>query len=92
MSEMLIFIHSQGLLKGLNGKRVLTYEFLQNNDDAVASAIANYSSGSNSLEDVIRRAGNISWDDSLRNLLNRGIISEDTFESTRMNRNDQDEI
>lgn len=92
LSEMLIFIHSQGLLKGLNGKRVLTYEFLQNNDDAVASAIANYSSGSNSLEDVIRRAGNISWDDSLRNLLNRGIISEDTFESSLMNRNDQDEI
>lgn len=92
LSEMLIFIHSQGLLKGLNGKRVLTYEFLQNNDDAVASAIANYASGSNSLEDVIRRAGNISWDDSLLNLLKRGIISEDTFESSRMNRNDEDEI
>ena len=92
LSEMLVFIHSQGLLKGLNGKRVLTYEFLQNNDDAVASAIANYGSGSNSLEDVIRRAGNISWDDSLRNLVNRGIISEETFETARMNRNDQDEI
>lgn len=92
LSEMLIFIHSQGLLKGLNGKRVLTYEFLQNNDDAVASAIANYAAGSNSLEDVIRRAGNISWDDSLRNLLNRGIIDASTFESARMNRNDEDDI
>jgi pilus retraction protein PilT len=92
LSEMLIFIHSQGLLKGLNGKRVLTYEFLQNSDDAVASAIANYAAGSNSLEDVIRRAGNISWDDNLRNLLNRGVISEETFENTRMNRNDNDEI
>jgi pilus retraction protein PilT len=92
LSEMLIFIHSQGLLKGLNGKRVLAYEFLQNGDDAVASAIANYAAGSNSLEDVIKRAGNISWDDSLLNLLKRGVISEDTFESSRMNRNDEDEI
>ncbi len=92
LSEMLIFIHSQGLLKGLDGRRVLTYEFLQNNDDAVASAIANYAAGSNSLEDVIRRAGNISWDDSLRNLLKRGIIDEQTFESARMNRSDEDEL
>ncbi len=92
LSEMLLFIHSQGLMKGLTGNRVLTYEFLQNNDDAVASAIGNYSSGANSLEDVIRRAGNVAWDDNLVNLLNRGLISEDTFESNRMNRNDQDDI
>ena len=92
LSEMLIFIHSQGLLKGTQGNRVLTYEFLQNNDDSVSSAIANYSAGSNSLEDVIRRAGNIAWDDNLRNLLNRGLISEDVFESTRMNRDDSEEI
>ena len=92
LSEMMIFIHSQGLLKGRNGKRVLTYEFLQNNDDAVASAIANYSAGSNSLEDVIRRAGNISWDDNLRSLLQRGVIDETTFESARMSRNDEDVI
>ena len=92
LSEMLVFIHSQGLLTGLQGKRVLTYEFLQNNDDAVSSAIANYAAGSNSLEDVIRRAGNIAWDDNLRNLLNQGLISADLFESTRMNRHDDDEI
>lgn len=92
LSEMLIFIHSQGLLKGLNGKRVLTYEFLQNSNDAVSSAIANYTSGSNALEDVIRRAGNISWDDSLRDLLQRGAIDQQTYESARMNRNDEDEI
>ena len=92
LSEMLVFIHSQGLLKGEHGKRVLTYEFLQNNDDAVSSAIANYAGGSNSLEDVIRRAGNIAWDDNLRNLLNQGLISEELFESTRMNRSDNDDI
>jgi len=92
LSEMLIFIHSQGLLKGNGGRRVLTYEFLQNNDDAVASAINNYASGSNSLEDVIRRAGNIAWDDNLRNLLNKGVISEQVFEATRMNRSDEDEV
>ncbi len=44
LSEILIFIHSQGLLNGVQ-KRVLTYEFLQNNDDAVASAITNYDGG-----------------------------------------------
>lgn len=92
LSEMLIFIHSQGLLKGIGGRRVLTYEFLQNNDDSVGSAIANYSSGSNSLEDAIRRTGNIAWDDNLRNLLNKGLIDEQTFESTRMNRLDEDDI
>ena len=92
LSEMMIFIHSQGLLKGTGGRRVLTYEFLQNNDDAVASAVANYASGSNSLEDVIRRAGNIAWDDNLRNLLNKGLITEQIFEATRMNRLDEDEV
>ena len=92
LSEMLIFIHSQGLLKGMNGKRVLTYEFLQNSNDAASSAIANYSCGSNALEDVIRRAGNIAWDDNLRMLLQRGSIDQQTFESARMNRNDEDEI
>ncbi|NNM30445.1 MAG: Flp pilus assembly complex ATPase component TadA, partial [Akkermansiaceae bacterium] len=92
LSEMMIFIHSQGLLKGTEGKRVLTYEFLQNNDDAVASAIANYASGSNSLEDVIRRAGNIAWDDNLQRLFDKGIISGDVFESARMKRTEQDDL
>ena len=58
----------------------------------MASAVANYASGSNSLEDVIRRAGNIAWDDNLRNLLNKGLISEEIFEATRMNRLDEDEV
>jgi Tfp pilus assembly pilus retraction ATPase PilT len=91
LSEILIFIHSQGLLNGVN-RRVLTYEFLQNNDDAVSSAIANYEGGARSLEDVIRRAGNIEWDTNLRRLLRQGLITEQTFESARMNRNDSDII
>jgi hypothetical protein len=69
---------------------VLTYEFLQNNDDAVSSAIANYGGGARSLEDVIRRAGNIEWDANLGRLLRQGLISEEIFESTRMNRSDSD--
>ena len=44
LSEILIFIHSQGLLSGVNG-RVLTYEFLQNSDDATSSAIGSYDKG-----------------------------------------------
>ncbi|WP_367874814.1 type IV pilus twitching motility protein PilT [Luteolibacter sp. Populi] len=87
LSEILIFIHSQGLLNGVQ-KRVLTYEFLQNNDNAVASAISNYDGGARSLEDVIRRAGNIEWDANLRRLMRQGLITENTFENARMNRDD----
>lgn len=89
LSEILVFIHSQGLLNGIE-RRVLTYEFLQNNDDSVASAISNYDGGARSLEDVIRRAGNIQWDANLERLLRNGIISHDTFEATKMNRSDDD--
>ncbi|MFD0894094.1 Flp pilus assembly complex ATPase component TadA [Luteolibacter ambystomatis] len=87
LSEILIFIHSQGLLNGVQ-RRVLTYEFLQNNDDAVASAIANYDGGARSLEDVIRRAGNIEWDGNLRRLRRQGLITDATYESARMNRSE----
>jgi pilus retraction protein PilT len=89
LAEILIFIHSQGLLNGIN-RRVLTYEFLQNNDDSVASAIANYDGGARSLEDVIRRAGNIEWDRNLRRLVKQGLITPETFVNARMNRNDDE--
>ena len=89
LAEILIFIHSQGLLNGVQ-RRVLTYEFLQNNDDAVSSAIANYDGGARSLEDVIRRAGNIEWDANLRRLLNQGLITPETFINARMNKNDDE--
>ncbi len=89
LAEILIFIHSQGLLNGIQ-RRVLTYEFLQNNDDSVASAIANYAAAPHSLEDAIRRAGNIQWDTNLKRLLQQGIITRETFVNTRMNRNDDE--
>ncbi len=91
LSEILVFIHSQGLLNGIN-RRVLTYEFLQNNDDAVSSAIANYDGNAGSLEDVIRRAGNIEWDSNLKRLLNQGLIDAHTYVNARMNRDDSQEI
>jgi len=89
LSEILIFIHSQGLLNGTK-RRVLTYEFLQNNDDAVSSAISNYDGGARSLEDVIRRAGNVQWDANLERLLRNGLISAETLESAKMNKSDDD--
>lgn len=89
LAEILIFIHSQGLLNGVQ-RRVLTYEFLQNTDDAVSSAIANYDGGARSLEDVIRRAGNIEWDTNLRRLLNQGVITQETFQNSKMNKNDDE--
>lgn len=85
LGEMLVFIMSQGLLKGIE-KRVLTYEFLQNNDDRTASSIQNYSKGKQSLEDVIRAAGNVEWDAKLTDLLRKGLISPEAFENARMNR------
>lgn len=87
LSEVLIFIHSQGLLNGVRN-RVLNYEFILNNEDAVASAIANYDGGARSLEDVIRRAGNVQWDANLKRLLSRGLITADLFENTKLNRDD----
>ncbi|MEI7910403.1 MAG: ATPase, T2SS/T4P/T4SS family [Verrucomicrobiota bacterium] len=89
LAEILIFIHSQGLLAGIQ-RRVLTYEFLHNNDDAISSAIANYDGGARSLEDVIRRTGNIEWDTNLRRILKRGLITHETFINARMNRNDDE--
>lgn len=89
LSEVLIFIHSQGLLNGIQ-RRVLTYEFLQNNDDAVTSAISNYDGGARSLEDVIRRSGNIEWDANLKRLLNHGLIAPETYINARMNKNDDE--
>jgi pilus retraction protein PilT len=85
LGEMMVFIMSQGLLKGVE-KRVLTYEFLQNNDDRTSSSIMNYSKGKQSLEDVIRAAGNVEWDAKLGDLLRKGQISEEAFENARMNR------
>ena len=89
LAEILIFIHSQGLLNGID-RRVLTYEFLQNNDDAVSSAIANYDGGARSLEDVIRRAGNIEWDQNLKRLVKQGKITPETMVNARMNKNDDE--
>lgn len=85
LAETLIFIHSQGLLTGTT-RRVLNYEFLQNNDDSVASAIQNYDGGARSLDDVIARSGNIPWDKNLARLLRQGLISPETFTNARMNR------
>jgi pilus retraction protein PilT len=91
LSEVLIFVHSQGLLNGFDG-RVLTYEFLQNNEDAVSSAIANYDGGARSLEDVIRRTGNIAWDTNLERIFKAGLIPREIYENARMHREDSDLI
>ncbi len=91
LSETLIFIHSQGLLSGVEG-RVLTYEFLQNNTDAVSSAIGSYDDGARALEDAIKLAGNVAWDDKLTSLYEEGKISNETFENTRMHREDNEYV
>lgn len=85
LAEVLIFVQSQGLLQGTE-KRVLTYEFLNNSEDATASAIMHYDKGSNALEDAIMRSGNVRWDDKLRSLLQEGKITQDTFENVRLSR------
>ena len=89
LAIILIFTHSQDLINDVN-KDVINYEFLQNNDDAISGAIANYDGGTCSLEEVIRRAGNIEWDTNLRRLLNQGVITQETFQNSKMNKNDDD--
>ena len=71
---------------------MLTYEFLQNNNDAVSSAIGSYDQGARALEDVIKRAGNIAWDEKLTNLYEEGKISRETFENSRMHREDTEYV
>ncbi|GAA5497184.1 hypothetical protein Rhal01_03374 [Rubritalea halochordaticola] len=85
LGETLIFIHSQGLLNGQQG-RILNYEFLHNNDDSVGSAIAAYDEGASSVEDAIRRAGNIQWDHNLMRLHQQGLITLEDFENAKIGR------
>ena len=89
LSEILMFILSQGLLPTAKG-RVLNYEFLQNHDSAVRSAIAAYDGAAKSLEDAIRHSGNVEWDANLANLHRNGLIDYETFQNNRMNENDED--
>lgn len=91
LSEILMFILSQGLIPTQNG-RVLNYEFLQNNSSAVRSGIASYDGAAKSLEDAIRHAGNIEWDANLRNLLNMGKITYQAFQMNRMNEEEGDDL
>jgi len=89
LSEIMMFILSQGLMKGRDG-RVLNIEFLQNTESAVRSGIASYDGGAKSLEDVIRQSGNVEWDAHLRNLYDEGKIDFDTFQQNMMNPDDED--
>ncbi|MCB1234527.1 MAG: Flp pilus assembly complex ATPase component TadA [Verrucomicrobiae bacterium] len=89
LGEILMFILSQGLIPGPNG-RVMNYEFLQNNCAAIRSAVASYDGGAKSLEDAIRHSGNVEWDANLKNLLNRGMISFEAFQMNRMNEEEED--
>ena len=87
LGEIMIFIHSQGLLNGVHG-RVLTYEFLSNNDDSVSSAIGAYDRGSSALEDAIRRSGNVQWDNNLLRLFQQGLIDQETFDNAKLAKSD----
>jgi Tfp pilus assembly pilus retraction ATPase PilT len=89
LGEIMIFIHSQGLLTGVHG-RVLTYEFLNNNDDSVGAAIAAYDRGASALEDAIRRSGNVQWDNNLYRLYQQGLISQEAFENAKLAKSSED--
>ncbi|MCB1077481.1 MAG: Flp pilus assembly complex ATPase component TadA [Verrucomicrobiae bacterium] len=89
LAEILCFILSQGLIPTQKG-RVLNYEFLQNNDSSVRSAIAAYDGAAKSLEDAIRHSGNVAWDSNLENLMRQGKIDFEAFQMNRMNEDDAD--
>ena len=87
LSEILLFILSQGLIPTESG-RVLNYEFLQNNSSAVRSGIASYDGGEKSLEDAILHTGNIAWDKNLSRLHQEGRISLEQYQNNRMYEDD----
>lgn len=89
LAEIMCFILSQGLIPTAKG-RVLNYEFLQNNDSSVRSAIGAYDGAAKSLEDAIRHSGNVAWDTNLENLMRRGLIDFEAFQMNRMNEDDAD--
>ncbi len=89
LAEIMCFILSQGLIPTKNG-RVLNYEFLQNADSSVRSAIASYDGAAKSLEDAIRHSGNVAWDSNLENLMRQGRIDFEAFQMNRMNEDDAD--
>lgn len=91
LSEILMFILSQGLIPTENG-RILNYEFLQNNSSAVRSGIASYDGAAKSLEDAIRHSGNIEWDANLKNLLNMGKITHTAYTMNRMMEDESEEL
>jgi pilus retraction protein PilT len=91
LSEILMFILSQGLIPTENG-RILNYEFLQNNSSAVRSGISSYDGAAKSLEDAIRHSGNIEWDSNLKNLLKNGKISHQAYQMNRMNEEEGEEL
>ena len=80
LSDLLLFILSQGLLPEKNiNKYVLCVEFLQNSDSSSRSAIKDYIGSSNQLEDILKRKGNFRWDKYLRKLYNDDCITEETL-------------
>lgn len=91
MSEILMFILSQGLISGRDGK-ALNYEFLKNTNAAVRSGIAHYDGEARSLDDVIRQSGNVEWDTHLQGLLQRGLISQEAYHNNRMNSDEEERI
>lgn len=91
LSEILMFILSQGLIPTENG-RVLNYEYLQNNSSAVRSGIASYDGAAKSLEDAIRHSGNIAWDKNLMTLLQSGRIPRSAYLMNRMNEEEGEEL
>lgn len=84
LSEILMFVLSQGLIPGKAG-RVLNYEFLQNTTSSVRSGIAHYDGEARSLDDVIKLSGNVEWDTHLEGLYRKGVISAEAFHMNRMN-------
>lgn len=89
LSEILMFILSQGLITGID-RKVLNYEFLKNTNAAVRSGIAHYDGEARSLDDVIRQSGNVEWDTHLGALLQRGLISREAYQMNRMNSDEED--
>lgn len=91
LSEQIVCIHSQGLLRATNGKKVLNYEFLYNTGDAVTASIGGYIESPSALKDCLTQVECIGWDEKLKEHLNANLITREVYNSTRLAKQDEED-
>lgn len=92
LAELVVFIHSQGLIPTNDGKKVLNYEFLHNNSTTSKSAIQSYEKGEAALKDAIKQTGNVQWDKKLEEHFLNKKISVEAYLNAKLEKDGDDEV